>query len=96
MPINIFRVTPEGQKNEEVAWLCDNSWRLPDQGKALVAWLAEYAVKLPAGDYAADIGFAPREDALGGGAAFPPEALQQMAAVGMTLYLSEYPINDDP
>ena len=94
MPIHIVRVSPKGQENETVAWLCDGCWRLPDQGEALVAWLAEHGDGLPTGEYAADIGFAPRDDALGGGAALPPAALRRMADLGMALYLSEYPVGD--
>lgn len=67
MPIRIDRVMPGGQENETVAWLCDDCWRLPDQGEALVAWLAEHGEGLPAGGYAADIGFAPRDDARAAG-----------------------------
>ena len=33
MPVSIYRVTPEGQKNESIAWLCDGNWRLPDQAE---------------------------------------------------------------
>ncbi len=95
MPISIYRVTPEGQKNEEVAWLCDDCWRLPEQGKALVAWLDEHTTGLPAAEYVADIGFTPREDATGGGAALPPASLRQMADLNMALYLSEYPASDE-
>lgn len=28
MPVNIYRVAPEGEENEQVAWLCDDEWRL--------------------------------------------------------------------
>ncbi|MBL8798846.1 MAG: hypothetical protein JNM56_33490 [Planctomycetia bacterium] len=94
MPIRIDRLAPDGQDNETVAWLCDDCWRLPEQGEALVAWVAEHGGELPAGEYAADIGFAPRDDAMGGGAAFPPSALRLMADLGMALYLSEYPVAD--
>jgi hypothetical protein len=46
---------------------------------------------LPKGDYSADIGFAPRPDAAGGGAAITPEMMRSMVEVGMTLFFSEYP-----
>ena len=95
MPIRIDRIAPDGRENETVAWLCDGCWRLPEQGEALVAWLAEHGGELPAGEYAADIGFAPRGDAGGGGAAFPPAALRRMADLGMALHLSEYPVGDE-
>jgi hypothetical protein len=95
MPIRIDRLPPDGEKAERVAWLCDDCWRLPDQGEALVAWLADQGAGLPSGEYRADIGFSQRYDASGGGAAFPPEALRQMADLNMTLWLSEYYGSDE-
>jgi len=91
MPINIFRVTPEDKTNEAVAWLCSGNWRLPDQAKALESWLSENHAKLDADDYVADIGFRPRDDALGGGAAISPQLMRIMVELGMWLFLSEYP-----
>src|SRR5437588_11196695 len=61
MPVNIYRVTPEGQKNERIAWLCDDNWRLPDQAEALDEWLTENRAALKPDHYIADIGFSPRE-----------------------------------
>jgi hypothetical protein len=90
MPVNICRVTPKGQKNERIAWLCDGNWRLPDQAEALKAWLAEHSAGLKPADYVADIGFKLREDASGGGAAISPEMMRTMAELGMSLFLSEY------
>jgi hypothetical protein len=95
MPISIFRITPEGQKNESIAWLCDGNWRLPDQSEVLEAWLTENGAKLEPGDYVADIGFAPRADASGGGTAISPEMMRTMAGLGMSLFLSEYPFDDN-
>jgi hypothetical protein len=95
MPVNIYRVTPEGQKNERIAWLCDDNWRLPDQAEALEAWLTENCATLKPDEYVADIGFAPREDALGGGAAISPQMMRTMADLGMSLFLSEYPDDDE-
>ena len=94
MPINIYRITPAGQKHEPVAWLCDGSWDLPEQAAALEAWLAEGATSLAPASYVADLGFSVREDASGGGAALPPEMLRTMADLGMSLFLSEYPGGD--
>lgn len=96
MPVNIYKMTPDGQDNETIAWLCDDSWQLPDQAEALAAWLTKHRATLPPADYIADIGFEPREDAFGGGAAFPPETLRMMAELGITLFLSEYPANEKP
>jgi hypothetical protein len=95
MPVNIYRVTPDGQNNEDVAWLCDDKWRLPDQVDALELWLTENRATLRPDNYVADIGFTPRVDALGGGAAISPELMRTMADLGMSLFLSEYPASAD-
>ena len=87
MPINIYA---EGG-GEKLAYLCERNWRLPDQVDALEAWLKENGSKLKSGHYVADIGFTPREDASGGGAALSPEMMRTMADLGMSLFLSEYP-----
>jgi hypothetical protein len=91
MPVSIYRVTPEGQKNESIAWLCDDNWRLPDQAESLEEWLAQNSASLKPDECVADIGFTPREDASGGGAAISPETMRIMAHLGMSLFLSEYP-----
>ena len=96
MPVNIYRVAPDGQKNEGVAWLCAESWRLPEQAEALEAWLAESGASLEPAHYVADIGFSPRADASGGGAAISPEMMRVMADLGMSLFLSEYPVDVAP
>ncbi len=87
MPINIYSEnTPE-----KLAYLCDSNWRLPDQVVALELWLRENSGKIKRGHYVADIGFTLREDASGGGAAISPEMMRTMAEIGMSLFLSEYP-----
>ena len=96
MPVIIYRVTAEGRKNEEIAWLCDDNWRLPDQAEALEAWLSEHRSTLMPDRYIADIGFSLREDASGGGAAISPEMMRTMADLGISLFLSEYPATDEP
>ena len=95
MPVNIYRVTPEGQKNERIAWLCDDNWRLADQAEALERWLEANRTILKPDEYVADIGFTPRADALGGGAAIAPEMMRIMAELGMSLFLSEYPADEN-
>ena len=92
MPINIYRVDAS---RERVAWLCDDNWRLPDQVEVLDAWLIEMRDMLKPGRYVADVGFSPREDALGGGAALSPEMMRTMANLGISLFLSEYPGGTD-
>jgi hypothetical protein len=96
MPISISRITPEGQDNEEIAWLCDGNWQLSVQTEALEAWLAEHSATLQPDDYIADIGFKMRHDACGGGAAISPDMMRTMAALGMSLFISEYSTTGDP
>ena len=93
MPINFSSRDQDGP--DSVAWLCDGNWRLPDQAEALDAWLAEHSATLKPGRYIADIGFSPRDNALGGGAAISPEMMRTMADLGMALFLSEYPLTSD-
>jgi hypothetical protein len=90
MPVNIYRVTPEGQKNEPVAWLCDDEWRLTPQSEALSTWLETSSRELEPAEYIADIGFSWNRDASAGGPAFSPETLKRMADLGMSLFISEY------
>jgi hypothetical protein len=89
MPIKI--ATNADGTSTEVAWLCDDDWRLSSQISALEVWLAHDGATLPKGIYTADIGFAPRSDAAGGGAEITPEMMHRMTKLGMTLFLSEYP-----
>jgi len=90
MPVAIYRVTPKGQKNERVAWLCDQQWELCPQAEALERWLEQTGQSLPPAEYIADVGFKWRRDASAGGAALPPAMLRRMADIGMSLFLSEY------
>ncbi len=90
MPVNIYRVAPEGEENESVARLCEDEWHLTPQSEALSAWLLSEGTKLPPDRYVANIGFSWRRDACSGGPAFAPETLRQMADLGMSLFISEY------
>jgi hypothetical protein len=91
MPVNIYRVGPEGLKNERIAWLCDGEWHLKPQIEALSAWLSDGGSNLEPAEYVADVGFSWRRDALAGGPILEPRALRRMADLGMSLHLSEYP-----
>lgn len=91
MPILIRRVTPDGQKDEEIAWLCDGEWNLPPQIDALSSWISQESQNLLKAEYIADIGFCWRRDAAGGGSAISPDVLALMGAANMHLFLSEYP-----
>ena len=88
MPIVIYsRKNPR----KDLAWLYGGEWVLPAQVYALEAWLDENKRKIKKGSYVADIGFSVRKDAGGGGSALSPEMMHTMAAIGITLFLSEYP-----
>ncbi|MCU7806040.1 MAG: hypothetical protein KZQ92_11555 [Candidatus Thiodiazotropha sp. (ex Lucinoma borealis)] len=71
--------------------LCDDSWEMPEQINTLYTWLKENNGKITKGKFIADIGYSPREGALGGGVALSIEAMEIMVSMGMELYLSEYP-----
>ena len=90
MPVNIYRVAPEGEENEQVAWLCDDEWRLTQQSEALSAWLQVEGMKLKPDRYIANIGYSWRRDACSGGPVFTPETLRRLADLGMSLHISEY------
>ena len=77
-------------KSTVIAWLLPDNWRLPDQMKAFESWLQENRSLAPS-EYSADIGFSPREDALGGGGKVSIESMEIMLRLGLELYLSEYP-----
>lgn len=89
MPITIHRHGTDS--NTRIAWLCDDDWELPKQIEALEKWLLENRSTLTKDSYAVDIGYAPREGALGGGCVVTLAAMEAMTALGMQLYLSEYP-----
>jgi hypothetical protein len=90
MPVNVYRVMPDDQDNEEIAWLCDDEWEIAPQIEALSAWLAESSSMLRPGEYVADVGFGWRRKASAGGPVLEPIAMRRMAELGMSLYLSEY------
>ena len=90
MPVNIYRVTPDDEKNESIAWLCDDEWLLRPQIEVLSTWLAQTAATLPPAEYVADVGFCWRRDACAGGPVLEPSTMHHMARLGMSLYLSEY------
>jgi hypothetical protein len=87
MPIVIY---PKKSPSEKLACLCDDCWELTDQIPVLEEWLSENKMKVASGEYVADIGFTPRNDASGGGTAISPESMRTMAELGMWLFLSEY------
>jgi hypothetical protein len=92
MPVKVY---VDDETHTQIAWLCDDIWYLPEQIEALLEWLQQHHSTLDRGRYVADIGFSPRPDAAGGGAAISPEMLRTMGEVGMSLFLSEYPPFDE-
>ena len=90
MPVNIYRAMPQGQKDEQIALLCEDEWFLSPQIAALREWLETSEAALPVADYVADVGFCWRRDAGSGGPVLAPTAMRRMADIGMSLFLSEY------
>lgn len=93
MPIVIYS---KKSPSEKLAYLCDDCWELPDQLPALEIWLSNNKMNIDPGEYVADIGFTPRDDASCGGAVISPESMQTMATLGIWLFLSEYPVERGP
>ncbi len=87
MPIRIYN----DESQEEIAWLCDTDWELPNQISELQNWLNSDGINLPRGKYVADIGFDIRKDASGGGGVINSKMMKIMSDIGMEIYLSEYP-----
>jgi hypothetical protein len=91
MPIRFYdTATP----TREVAWLCDGEWDLAPQLAALESWLLDHAAELPPSDYVADVGFAARRNARGGGAALGSRMAGLMSSARVSVFLSEYPSPD--
>ena len=91
MAINLL----DENKRKSFGWLCDDAWEIPCQIEALEAWLFENEDKIESGNYAADIGYSPREGAYGGGVILSLRAMSIMVKIGMVLQLSEYPVCED-
>jgi hypothetical protein len=97
MPINIvdYSNTKDGERGDFIAHLCDEYWEMPIQVETFEKWLVEKGASLLKGKYIADIGFCPRSEALGGGVLVTSKAMEIMVSIGMELYFSEYPEQDD-
>ncbi len=97
MPINLidYSNAKDGERGRSLGGLCNDEWELPAQIEALEKWLTENQTRLPKGSYVADVGYSPRPGAAGGGAVLTTQAMNMMVAIGMTLYLSEYPGFED-
>ena len=90
MPITV-RNYQDNSDGDEIAFLCEEEWHLREQLIELETWLKNRATGLTAGKYVADVGFSPRDGAAGGGTILSTDALEILAAKGMSLELSEYP-----
>lgn len=90
MPINIY----VEDTRESIAWLCEEDWDLPSQLNALEAWLMAKGKSLMPRDYVADIGFAIRKEATGGGGVLSSQSMAIMGAIGMAVYFSEYSLKE--
>lgn len=87
MPIKIYIE----ESGEELDWLCDGIWDLPNQIDALEKWLDSKGAALIPDKYVADIAFDIRKDATGGGGVLKSKSMKIMATIGMDVYFSEYP-----
>jgi len=92
MPIRITvcNSSENCDRGRELAWLCDKIWYLPEQLAEFEKWLQSNQC-LPKGIYSADIGFAPRPDAMGGGGGLSLVSIEILCSMGMEVWFSEYP-----
>ena len=87
MPIKIYRQ----KTTEEIAWICEGVWDLPNQITELGKWLESVAESLQKDEYVIDIGFDILPDSNGGGTVIDSKLMKIMADKGFDLYLSGYP-----
>jgi hypothetical protein len=87
MPIKIYIE----ESGEELDWLCNDIWDLPNQIDALEKWLDTKGGNLVPSEYVADIAFDIRKDATGGGGVLKSKSMKIMGMIGMDVYFSEYP-----
>ena len=87
MPINIYRLD---DNRTNVAILCPNEWRLPEQVGELERWIMKKRKKENIA-VIADIGFQSRKDAAGGGSSLSAHILKRLGEFNIDLHLSEYP-----
>jgi hypothetical protein len=88
MPINLY---VDDKQRTNLAWLCDESWDLPEQIDALEKWVKNNSSSLKNGRFIADIGFSIRKNAGGGGAVLSSESMRLLANHEITIFFSEYP-----
>ena len=93
MPVIIRRIVDDRFKNfAEV----NDSWDLRTQVEALEEWMDKNAESLAiSSKWVADIGFAVRLDATGGGPPISLKLMQSCVARNLEIYLSEYGADPD-
>jgi len=81
----------KGDTSENYLKLADGDWNLRTQFEVFESWLKCDAGNLKSDEmWIADIGFAPREGALGGGPIISLEMMKICLDKQITIYLSEY------
>jgi len=90
MPVVVWRGM--GDRFAKHAELAVSTWDLREQVEALEAWMHSDKGKLdPSSRWVADIGFAPRKGALGGGPPLTLGLMEACLAANLEIFLSEYP-----
>jgi hypothetical protein len=93
MPIKIYHLESASQSlqnDDEIAWLCDEIWELPDQLDALEKWIEEFHGKIGIERKVADIGFEVRSNATGGGSVLSARTMRLASKMNLDIYFSEY------
>ena len=89
MAIWIRKINPEDKEN--YLKLAVDDWNLISQFEIFEKWLKTEAANLELGnEWIVDIGFSPREGALGGGPIISKEIMELCLKNNITIYLSEY------
>lgn len=90
MPVVIRKVV--GDYFENHTQIASGEWRIREQVEALEAWFDVESNALDTQhQWIADIGFAGRSDARGGGPPITKNLMQKCLAYNLEIYLSEYP-----
>lgn len=91
MPIVI---RPRDQSKANYLELCPSSWDLRILIESLQVWLDSqptHFAESVTGSWIADVGFAPRSEATGGGPILSLQLMKQCLCYNLEIYLSEYP-----
>ncbi len=89
MPVVIRRIVED--RYENYADVAADSWDLRTQIEALEEWLSANPGELePSNQWVADVGFAVRLNANGGGPPITRKLMEMCVASNLDIYLSEY------